>query len=329
MPAKLRLTFLIDNMGSGGSQRQMFYLLSGLSETNLYDITLVTYFPYAEQFYRPSLEDLPIRWIELSAHSKQDQVRDVIKTLRREKPDVVVSYLTNANMLACLGRLIGLRYKLIISDRGTAPKQLNRSSRLRYFLYRWSDSFVLNHEHSTHSIKSHSPKLTNKLKVIWNMVDFDLFSVKHANKEQNQSVVKVLVAASYQRLKNTSLTIEAIKLLRDEHSINNVELHWYGDKLESRLKSKYYRECVEMVEKFDLQDRVFLNGPDPNIPQLLAESHVACLPSQHEGCPNFVCEAMACGLPVVASDVGNNHYLIDGDHGGRTLKTTMQKIYPR
>lgn len=52
------------------------------------------------------------------------------------------------------------------------------------------------------------------------------------------------------------------------------------------------------------------------IVKLLQSSDCFINPSLCEGMPNAVSEAMACGLPVIASDVaGNNALIIDGDNG--------------
>lgn len=55
-----------------------------------------------------------------------------------------------------------------------------------------------------------------------------------------------------------------------------------------------------------LADRVRLAGkiPHAELPAWLAAAHLLCLPSHNEGVPNVVLEAMACGVPVVATRVG-------------------------
>jgi glycosyltransferase involved in cell wall biosynthesis len=47
----------------------------------------------------------------------------------------------------------------------------------------------------------------------------------------------------------------------------------------------------------------------------MAAADVFCLPSYSEGCPNVVLEALACGRPVVASDVGGIPELVNEQNG--------------
>jgi glycosyltransferase involved in cell wall biosynthesis len=64
-------------------------------------------------------------------------------------------------------------------------------------------------------------------------------------------------------------------------------------------------------------DRVTLLGrqPSPVVAAWMRAADVFCLPSHSEGCPNAVVEALACGLPVVASDVGGIPELVKGGCG--------------
>lgn len=71
-----------------------------------------------------------------------------------------------------------------------------------------------------------------------------------------------------------------------------------------------------LIRKFDLDLRVDLIIDPPNIRELLARSDIYLSTSLVEGLSNSIMEAMAAGLPVVATDVGDNRYLIEESKNG-------------
>lgn len=75
------------------------------------------------------------------------------------------------------------------------------------------------------------------------------------------------------------------------------------------------REAVAAaVDTAGLGERVWLPGARDDVPALLAAFDVFVLPSLAEGISNTILEALACGVPVVATGVGGNADLI-GDEG--------------
>lgn len=72
----------------------------------------------------------------------------------------------------------------------------------------------------------------------------------------------------------------------------------------------------QTLEELGLGSHVWLAGDRYDIPQLLQSMDLFVLPSLGEGVSNTVLEAMATGLPVIATDVGGNPELVqDGFNG--------------
>jgi glycosyltransferase involved in cell wall biosynthesis len=63
-------------------------------------------------------------------------------------------------------------------------------------------------------------------------------------------------------------------------------------------------ELRALIDELGLRDTVLLLGPRDDVGSLLAVADVFCLPSRHEGVPLSVLEAMAAGVPCVATAVG-------------------------
>lgn len=73
----------------------------------------------------------------------------------------------------------------------------------------------------------------------------------------------------------------------------------------------------EQALALGIGDIVWLPGPSDRVPQLLRAFDVFVLPSLNEGISNTILEAMASGLPVLASAVGGNVELIEDGKTGR------------
>jgi glycogen synthase len=84
-----------------------------------------------------------------------------------------------------------------------------------------------------------------------------------------------------------------------------------------------------MVEKYGLQDRVhFLGWQTPDqIKAQYAAANLFLFPSRHEGMPNAVLEAMASGLPVVATRVAGNEELVtEGETGALVPAESVEAL---
>jgi glycosyltransferase involved in cell wall biosynthesis len=75
-----------------------------------------------------------------------------------------------------------------------------------------------------------------------------------------------------------------------------------------------------LVAELGLQQQVWLSGARDDVPAILASFDVFVLPSLSEGISNTILEAMACGLPVLATGVGGNLELVRDGVCGRYFK---------
>jgi glycosyltransferase involved in cell wall biosynthesis len=76
-------------------------------------------------------------------------------------------------------------------------------------------------------------------------------------------------------------------------------------------------ELEQLVSKIDLSKSVHLPGYCATVPALMARSDLLCIPSRTEGLPIALLEAMAVGVPVCASDVGEIGSVLGHGKGGK------------
>lgn len=76
-------------------------------------------------------------------------------------------------------------------------------------------------------------------------------------------------------------------------------------------------ELLNMAKEFRLGQKLIFTEPRPDVEKFIAALDVFLFPTYWgEGLPLSVCEAMACGKPIVASNIGSNKELVtDGENG--------------
>lgn len=75
-------------------------------------------------------------------------------------------------------------------------------------------------------------------------------------------------------------------------------------------------ELAQLIDALRLRDIAWLAGEQADVPAWLRSFDLFALPSRSEGISNTILEAMACGLPVVATRVGGNAELVDAPATG-------------
>ena len=90
-------------------------------------------------------------------------------------------------------------------------------------------------------------------------------------------------------------------------------ISWNG---KSKKHNEYFNQCQEKIALLGVVEFITLKDKTNEIKACYQDADYFCLPSFYEGTPNVICEAMACGLPVVCSDVcDNSKYVIEGENG--------------
>lgn len=143
-------------------------------------------------------------------------------------------------------------------------------------------------------------KYFEKTDIIYNGIDIKEF--QGGRTAETPKVVLICVARLRHSQKGQDLLIKAVSVLKQRGLDVECLLVGEGD---SRALLK------GMIDKHDLSDQIHLMGNRDDVPELMWNSDIFVLPSRYEGLGIVLLEAMAAGLPIVASNVDGVKELIE------------------
>ncbi|GAB4178786.1 MAG: GT4 family glycosyltransferase PelF [Calditrichia bacterium] len=147
---------------------------------------------------------------------------------------------------------------------------------------------------------------SDKIKVIYNGIDPHRF--KPAPKPPSTRFRPTVVAAArVYALKDIATMIRTCNIVRK--TIPNVHFIVYGSLY---ADPEYVNQCRDLINSLDLNYNFTFGGFHQNPAMLYNEGDISILTSISEGFPYTVIESMACGRPVVATDVGGVREALEG-----------------
>lgn len=244
------------------------------------------------------------------------------KTLRRLRPDIVHT----RNMAALEMHVLGLflpSYKRVHGEHGRDVNDIDGSNRkyqrlrrlLRPFIHRF---IAVSQDLATWLVNVVGIPV-DEVTQIYNGVDQLRFSPKSATILPadcprgfvDEGSVVVGTVGRLAAVKDQQLLIRALAHIFDQTPQRHEQLRCIivGDGPERDA-------LVDCIRKLGMEKYVWLAGDREDIPELLACMDVFVLPSLAEGISNTILEAMASGLPVIATAVGGNPELVLDDVTG-------------
>ena len=158
----------------------------------------------------------------------------------------------------------------------------------------------------------------NKVVVIPVGVDTEMFKPmdKTALRERykfNKNDTIILYVGRFKKEKGLDLLVKAFKKVKNK--IPDCRLVLVGDGSEKQ-------NLFKLVNGLKLRDVQFMNTVEHNeIPRIMNCADVFALCSLYEGMPTVVLEALACGVPVVSTDVGDVHKVVHDNETGYIVRT--------
>ena len=246
----------------------------------------------------------------------------VYNEIRRIRPDIVHTRNLGAVDMAWVAWFAGSAARIHSEHGWTATDPLGQSSKYR-FLRRMCDPAISRYVAVSNDIGRWMVETLNvdrkKIETIPNGVDTLRFSpaINAGIEEKSQASQRIVFGTlgRQEPIKALDVFIDALRSLMESRPSlrGRVRVVMAGD-------GPDHRRCVDRVKDAQLEDIVELPGVMSDVPALLRQFDFFVQPSLNEGISNTVLEAMASGLPVIATSVGGNPELIRNNKEGRLVK---------
>jgi len=294
-----RVALVIGQLTVGGAEHQLRELLRGLDRHRF------TPFVYclanaggAES--GTEVESAPLRTIGAKGWTRARRLADA---MRADAVQLVHSWLYIANTYAWAARRQGLRVPLVTSARNCKSQGwVHHAANLVAF--RSSARIIVNSRQVGDYIVQRYAAPRQAIEVVYNGVDTKRF---HPLDRNHGDALTVVTAGRLVAQKNPTLFVEAAA--RIAAAFPGIRFVMLGD--------GPLRPAVEaQIERLGMKGTIELAGERHDVEKGFAQADLFWLTSSWEGLPNVVLEAMACGLPVIATNVGGTSELLEHGHEG-------------
>lgn len=334
----MKILFLTRSLNIGGAERQLVLLARGLHQCG-HEVAVAVFYPGGP--LEADLKKASVRILPLNKRGRWDVLgflTRLVRTVLHERPDLLHSYISNLMTLSVKPFLPSMRIVWGI-----------RSSYVDYCRYDWlfrichalecrlawsADLIIANSQAGYRShVADGYPK--DKIVVIPNGIDTARFFPNPEARERIRAQwgmagdeALIGLVGRLDPMKDHATFLQAAALLLRERQ--QVRFVCVGDGA-----SDYRAALQDRAKVLGLSDYIIWIGMQSQVADAYNALDLLVNSSYGEGFSNVLGEAMACGVPCVATDVGDSGLVI-GDAGQlvppkdpAALKTAMQRVLDR
>jgi L-malate glycosyltransferase len=300
---QIPVAIFLTSFHPGGTERQMIELIRGLDRSR-FDVHVVCFNREGAWLARAESAAPVIEFFVKGGLARRATLVRAVQFARwcRERRITVVQTCDfYANTLALPAAAFANVPVRIGSRRELAPDKTSAQLALQRQAYRCAHAIVANSSAARDQLL-HEGVPDASIRVIPNGVDID----SCAGAREPRPMRTILTVANLRREKAHEILLDAVARVGSTHADLRVVIAGDGPRA---------AELRALAAKLGLDDRVEFLGHCDDVGTLLREADLFVLPSRSEASPNSVLEAMAAGVPIVASAVGG---LLELVQPGRT-----------
>ena len=318
---KIKILIVVSNLEYGGAQRQIIELVNNIN-TSRYKVDIASlsdYVPLASQL--TSTETI-VHIVHKQNKFDFSVVFKLMKLIKSEGYEILHSYLFDAEIASRLAARLSTSHPKVIGSERNTNYSIKKIQRSAYKLTRKMFEIIIANSRSGADFNARELNISReKYRVIYNGVNTKKFKPRpktNLRRKLNVADDAVLIGvfASFKAQKNHEFLFDTLLEIDDLPS--NVRILLVGDMLFGGMhgSDEYYDGILKRINETSLAPRCIFLGNRDDVEMLYPACNFTVLPSRFEGTPNVILESMACGIPVIATNVSDNARIIEDEVSG-------------
>ncbi len=305
----MNIMFLIFSFNVGGIERLLIDMADNMAERGNNITLCVINDDYDKELLHciAPCVDIVMLGRPMGSKSSIKYILSLARLIKRKKIEILHCQGINCVIFSFLAKLVNPGVKIIntVHDVGNYPSYSNLKISLQNLIL--DRSIAISHIVENEILKR--IKDSNKVNTIYNAVNLNRFIA--GNKSFNpKNIMLCNVARFFPDKKGQDVLVEAVKDYKDmcihdenvsDDVVAKISCEFAGAVFKGQDKA--YKELQNYIAANNLKSNISFLGNVEDIPAFLRSHDIFVLPSRYEGFGIALIEALACGLPVIASDI--------------------------
>ena len=291
---RIKILYTIPNFDTAGSGKVLYDLAKGLDATK-FEVEIACNNNKGAFFTEVEKLGLPIHFMNVTTaynpyFSLLFRMQKVIKFFKKNKYDIIHSWHWSSD------------WTEVLASRMSGAKFIYTKKAMTWGNIHWKiRSYLANYIITINEDMSDYFLYKKNQKLIPLGLDTNYYNPDFFRKKTDNSTFKIITVANLVSVKNIELIINAIYKLQK----SNIFLDIVGDNT-----TDYAKELEQLVLQYNLENQIKFLGKHTDVREFLSQSDLYIISSKKEGLPMALVEAMAMAIPVLASKISGNSYVL-------------------
>ena len=308
MNRKIRILYVITSLGIGGAERLLLSHLK-LLDHKRYEFHVCALWNKPDDLVNDISYYSTITSLGIKSRFSPSAITQLAKLIKQTKPDIIHSHLFQPRIYSAMAHIIS-NYGILITHKHNKvnPKKHNILIILEMISILLSKKVIA----ISNSVKTSLRKIelvrSKKIFVLHNGIDYQkFFKIADSNKILKVNPIIFGTICRLEPQKGISYLLLAMKFILTKFPSAQLEI--VGD-------GSLQQELKELTEKLGISNSVKFFGKFTDVIPFYRRMNIFILPSVYEGFGIVLLEAMAAGVPVIATNVdGIREVVINGESG--------------